>query len=326
MGHQSRVTWRGLGAGAMRLLAAASIVTVAAWPAAAEERMTRTKCQQAFQRLANMVDSSDPNIPLQTQFVRVTDDAWCQFRTSDPGFEDVPFEEIDWRLEDSARWIDQGIPPLAVQVRIRGIDPQELQEGGPVGRPKLDLEATLRQEPDAGLVIVERIDISNAEGDRIALSGVFERVFLSSPSMMQVSLGSATFKAGLATMTLVGTYENPFGLNASVQVTGSDEAQSEAIFKGLTAMPEGVIDSSSRAELMAYAADLPRPIGTLEVQMASERGLGMMQIGAAMYSTFVSIMEDDDDASARIAREMEIMFDGMRITADWTPADKSVAD
>lgn len=80
------------------------------------------------------------------------------------------------------------------------------------------------------------------------------------------------------------------------------------------------MDNASRAEMMAFAADLPNPIGTLEVSVASERGLGLMQVGSAMYSAFSAVMDDD-----AISNETDIMFDGLSVDVDWTPSAQ-VAD
>ena len=81
-------------------------------------------------------------------------------------------------------------------MRVRGLNPDEMQDGGKTDRPMVSVDMTLRQEPAAGQVIVERAVMQNDADDIFAFSGVFERVFLSSPSMMQVSMGSASFKAG----------------------------------------------------------------------------------------------------------------------------------
>jgi hypothetical protein len=298
----------------MKQLFPALLMVLAALPVAAQERMTRTSCQETYQRAADLVSPNDANVGLQVQLLRVTPDGWCQFRGGDPGFDDVPFSTFEWRMENSARWTRDGIPPLAIDVRIDDFDPEDARSSRPFGAPPLDVAATLRQDPDEGIVILERVVISNDFGDILIVSGVFERVFLSSPSMMQVSMGSATFKAGLVSMTLDGTHENPFGFHGNIEVSGTPRTQSEAAFDGISSLPDGLMDDASRAELMAYAADLPGPVGTLEVSVASERGLGLMQIGSAVYSGFTSVVD-----GGAISNEMEIMFDGLSVTANWSP-------
>jgi len=163
---------------------------------------------------------------------------------------------------------------------------------------------------------LERAVMQNGAGDVLSVSGVFERVFLSSPSMMQVSMGSATFKAGLMSLTLEGTHENPFGFNGSFEMDGDPQAQFDAVFEAISSLPEGVIDDASRAELTAFATDLPKPIGTLEVSVASERGLGLMQVGVAAAFSTEAIINGEDGA---IAQQMEILFDGLTLSADWSP-------
>ena len=83
----------------------------------------------------------------------------------------------------------------------------------------------------------------------------------------------------------------------------------------LSAIPDGVIDDASRAELMAFAADLPKPVGKLETSVSSERGLGLMQVAMSMVSAVESAMAENDGRG----NMMEILLDGLTITADWTP-------
>lgn len=304
----------------MRNLIPAALIAMTPIAAFAQDQMNRTSCQEAYQRAADLISPNDATVGLQIQMVRITADGWCQFRATDPGFGELPFTSIDWRLQGSTGWTRDGIPPLAVQIRIEDFDEGNAQTRGPSGHPPLDIEATVRQDPDAGLVILERAVVTNDFGDSLSVSGVFERVFLSSPAMMQVSMGSAAFKAGLVTMTLDGTHENPFGFHGEIEVTGTPKSQSEAAFDAISRLPEGLMDNASRAEMMAFAADLPNPIGTLEVSVASERGLGLMQVGSAMYSAFSAVMDDD-----AISNEMDIMFDGLSVDVDWTPSAQ-VAD
>jgi len=184
--------------------------------------------------------------------------------------------------EKAANLVAPNNATVGLQIQwIAGLVP----EGGAENIPPLAVEVTLRQDPDAGLLILERAEMSNEFGDTLSVSGVFERVYLMSLSMMQVSLGSAAFKAGLLSMTLEGTHENPFGFYGKVDVTGTPQTQSQAAFDAISRLPEGVMDDASRAEMTAFAADLPKPVGTLDVTVASERGLGLIQVGSAIYRT-----------------------------------------
>jgi hypothetical protein len=295
---------------------------MAAQPLLAQEQMSRTKCQEMFQRFVDLVDPDNPDRAVQVQYIRVTPDSWCQIKSRDPGYDEGLFETFEWRMEESALWRDEGIPPLALEVRIAGLDPDKLDGQPDLRRPDVDIEVTLRQEPDAGLVLLERAFASNGVGDELSVSGVFERVFLSSEAMMQVSMGSAAFKAGLVSMTLEGTHENPFGFYVDVDVQGGEQAQSEGAFDIISRLPDGVIDDASRAELTAFAGDLPRPVGTLEVSVASERGLGLMQVGMSAFLAMDSMWEGNPDEDRK---QLEVLFDGVSVQADWSPAAQ-VAD
>ena len=80
------------------------------------------------------------------------------------------------------------------------------------------------------------------------------------------------------------------------------------------------MDNASRAELTAFSGDLPKPIGTLEISVASEGGLGLMQVGMWAYNSFEAVVDDTADGS-----ELEILLHGITIEADWSP-DVQIAD
>ncbi len=305
----------------MKKLLVVAVALGIANPTHAWDRMLLGDCQAAFENLAELIAPDDvEQTEVMSRSMRATADGWCEVRGTDPGFEFATFKTFAWRADGIARWNTDGIAPLGIQLRAGGISPQDLQDGGGDNRPDISFEATVRQLPDAGQVIVENAIMYNEVGDSLLVSGVFERVFLSSPSMMQVSLGSATFKAGLMSMTLEGTHENPFGFTADVSIQGVPQAQRDAAFDIISRVPDGVIDDASRAELTAYAGDLPRPVGNLEVSVASERGLGLMQVGMSMLLAVDSIV---DGASNNT--ELDILLDGLTIRADWSPAAQ-VAD
>lgn len=293
----------------------------AAAPVLAFEQMTAAECRASLDQMFDLVGPNDAQLAAVVAAV-TAQDGWCRIAGADLEMSEGEVDLIEWRMEDTARWTVDGIPPLALDLRLSGLDPDALEGEPDLGRPDLDLEVTLRQEPEAGLVILERLFASNAVGDALSVSGVFERVFLTSPSMMQVSLGSATFKAGLVSMTLEGKHENPFAFRLDVDVQGGGQAQSEGAFDLISRLPEGVIDDASRAELTAFAGDLPGPVGTLEVSVASERGLGLMQVGMSAFLSIQSALDGETEADKS---QLEVMLDGLTLRADWTPAAQ-VAD
>lgn len=284
-------------------------------PLSAEARMLRSECGGALEKLAQMLPGDVQPILDVARQPRVTPDGWCQLTADDLQLQNDEFDVLEWRAEGIERWNNDGIPPLALHLRVEGLDPDEMQELDVVtSRPDIDAEMTWRQDPDAGLLLLERAYFDNGAGDTLLVSAVFERVYLSSTSMMQISIGSATFKAGLMSVTLAGVHENPFAAEFEFSIAGEDRAQAEGAFDLISDLPDGVIDDASRAELTAYARDYPNPTGTLEMGIASERGLGLMQIGMSLYQTIEAVMDDD----AR-ANQLDILLDGITITADWTP-------
>ncbi len=298
----------------MKKVIPAVLIALTAMPVSAFERMMRSDCQVAFEALAGIMQPDDPKTAAMSSAIRVTPQGWCEMRGGTTGLENAQFDTLEWRAEGITRWTRDGIPPLALEVRLTGLDPDEMQGGMNTGRPNVDVEVLLRQLPDAGMIVIEHATMSNNAGDNLTVSGVFERVFLSSPSMMQVSMGSAAFKAGLVSMTLEGTHENPFGFGIDVEMRGVPQAQRDAAFDLVSRLPDGVLDDASRAELTAYAGDLPKPVGALEVSVGSERGLGLMQVGMWAYNSFEAVFIDDVDGN-----ELDILLDGITITADWSP-------
>ncbi|MCF2904505.1 hypothetical protein L0666_05860 [Octadecabacter sp. CECT 8868] len=303
----------------MRHLVPAALIAFTALPAAAFDRMSRSDCQDGVQRVFDLVSyqSETKNAAIQDAIrtIRTTPQGWCEFTVTN-ATDHLNFSSIEWRLDESIRWTNGGIPPLGVEVRVFDVRPDEMQGGGETTRPPVDIEATLRQIPEAGMIVVERAVMENGAGDSLAVSGVFERVFLSSSSMMQVSMGSAAFKAGLMTLTLDGTHENPFGFGVSVEMRGDPQAQFDAAFDTLSSLPDGVVDDASRAELTAFASDLPKPIGTLEVSVDSEAGLGLMQVVMSMATMATDIMDESGSATQN---PMEILFHGLTVSANWSP-------
>jgi len=295
----------------IRLWPVCAFLIATAQPAAAFDRMLQGECQQSWERFNLLMNQGDTGDKRLTAPVSVTADGWCEVRGGTRGLENAQVDQAQWRAEDMGRFNRDGIPPLAVEVRITGLDPDEMQGGAPTNRPALTVEATLRQVPDAGQVIVERAAMFNDAGDILAVSGVFERLFLSSESMMQVSAGSAAFKAGLVQLVLTGEHENPFGFDVDVEMRGSADAQQRAAFDLISMLPAGVVSGAARAELSGFAGALPKPVGQLELSVFSERGLGIMQIAMA---SFLAAGGGPD------ASELDILLDGLTVDADWSPA------
>lgn len=295
---------------ALALCALAGVV----WPvppAEAFERMDAAQCQQSFTELALLFNAGDRSDPVLDQRVTVTGEGWCYIAPDPPSLPDANVSSIEWRAEGLARFIDDGIPPLALELRVRGLKPDALQGDISTDRPDLTFSAVLRQDPQAGQVIVERAELSNGAGDVLAFSGVFGRVFLTSPSMMQVSIGAAALNAGLVQMTLSGAHENPFGLPVDVEFRGNPQAQSRAAFEVLSLLPDGLLATGARETLSEFAGALPKPVGALEVGLYSERGLGFVQVGVALSMSANRAMDK---------RELDILFDGLSLNATWTPA------
>ena len=274
-------------------------------------RMTMSDCTQSWEVFNLLMNEGDRDDPRLGASVRVTAQGWCAVRGSDPAFARSRFDEMEWRAEEISRFVEDGLPPLALEFRVTGLDPDEMAAGGiSTNRPPLTFAATLRQIPAAGQVIVERAELSSDAGDVIAGTMVFERLFLSSKSMMQVSIGSVAYKAGLFEMSLSGEYENPFGFNGKLAMRGSPEAQRRAAFDLISQLPDGFVDDASRAELTGFAGELPRPQGSLDLALDSETGFGLVKVGTFAALGWVDTVENGG---------LDVLLDGMTLGADWSP-------
>lgn len=287
-------------------------------PAIAWDDMSLSECRMSLSQLFEYLPADDIDWNVIDAALSVSADRWCSIAgdavTPEPG----EFGVVEWRMEDAARWTEDGIAPIALGFRMTDVLPDDRADLTFAPEDRLTIEIDLRQDQDAGVVTIERAAMANGRGDVVSVSGVFGRVFLTSPAMMQMSAGSAVFQAGFLSMTLTGEMENPFGFPVEGELRGSDEAQRQAAFDLLSRLPMGVLDASSRAELTAFAGDLPEPVGTLEASIFAERGLGLMQVGAA-----AAMQLTQDEAERR--QQMAVLLDGVTIRADWTPTAQ-VAD
>lgn len=286
------------------------------------QTMTQGTCEAGWLRLAGIFE--EPGSSLLDLRPEVSADKWCYFASDQQGLETADFDTLAWRGEGLDGWAADGVPPHSFEVLVTGLEPDGLQPGSDTDRPPLTASLALRQVPDAGQLIVERIEMKNDAGDVMAGSMVFERMFLSSQAMLQVSVGSAALKAMLLDVRFGGKVENPFGWDWSVEMNGNALAQQETAFKLISRMPDGVVDDASRAELTAFAGDLPKPVGRMEIVMSAERPIGLMQVGATAFMTAARFLDGPSDDEA-IRDELGILFDGVTLSADWTP-DAQVAD
>jgi hypothetical protein len=116
-----------------------------------------------------LAELRDPASPLELRFIYVSTDRWCQITAVDPWFETAPFTELEWRMDATQLWTEDAIPPLGLQVRVRGLDPDDMQGRVNTDHPMVSVDVTLRQEPAAGQVIVERAVMRNDAGDSLAI-------------------------------------------------------------------------------------------------------------------------------------------------------------
>lgn len=235
----------------------------------------------------------------------VTGDGFCRLRSTQPGLQDADFDTFDWALEGRERLIDEGVAPMAAQVRFGGLR----IEGDP--ERAVDVDIALRQVPDSRLVLLEQLKVTAGQGDSPLVTAVVERVDLSSRSMTQVSSGSAA----LTDLTVQARLGDWFAANVAPEIAISmpeTEMDRSEMANGLVElMPDDVWAPGTREAVVDFLSDLPEARGALEFSFRSEAGVGLSKVGR--YLLFGEV------AAFGRSVDLQILFDDARLDLDWRP-------
>lgn len=290
----------------MRWLALTALL---ASPAAAYDRMQLADCDNAWLAVLDVVTTSvaafgAPMPPDERNVLRevrseLTEDGWCRLRKGVPGLENAEFETFDWQAEDIGRFIQDGDPPLALRMRLAGV------ENPGADRPPVDLNASLRQLPGTGQLLVEHLALADADGQVLTLSALLSGAFLETKASAASSLGGIALRQGEVTL-----YLTPDRIAALGAESGDDLGNFTTVVAAITnGADDQQLAAPDRAALAALAQALPGATGTLQVGLRSSRGFSWLQMALAM-----SRAETLDPAEVA-----NFALSGLTLTADWQP-------
>ena len=176
----------------------------------------------------------------------------------------IDFEEVRWRadrLDDFAN--GRGLPS-GLQLRLTGGD------AGPSDAISY-IALTLRHLPDEGLLFVEQLDPGHPNDRPIAVTAVLGGAYFR-------DIGSAMMAAGgLNLQKLSATVET----TPELMTEFAPDLTTSMLESAILGLSFGQLDRVDRRAASDFAAALPDATGLLVVELTSERGLGMIQIGMA---------------------------------------------
>jgi hypothetical protein len=238
-------------------------------PAQAFERLTLEDCNMMLAAVAELtvkVDYSSVDID-------VSSDGWCRLRVKNSlPVPVVNFDTLDWQIDGLQALIETGKPPMALALRVAG-----LRGFGPRGETTpagYDLELTLRQVPEQHLLLIEGLTLKGPEGPVVSLGAVIGGAFFDSQAMLVTSLPGLRINDLSAAITFDGR-GGPFDLGFLTSRPG-DLALARSLADGPLTMEQ--FSQASRGAYLDFLDDLPTPLGTLDLRLQSERGLGMLQL------------------------------------------------
>ena len=287
----------------MKRLVTALFLAAAGAPAAAQ---TPASCAEEWRAMIDAIGLDGlVGSEMRNLTPSVTADGLCRLRSSQPGLDAADFETFDWRLEGRELLIDEAIAPVAAEIRFNGLmiddDPDRI----------VDVAAAMRQVPESRLVLLEQLKVTAEEGDSLLVTGVVERVDLSTRAMTQVSSGSAA----LTELTVQARLGDWFAANVAPEIAismpATEAARAEMANSFANLMPDDVWEPGAREALVAFLSDLPNARGALEFSFRSEAGFGLTKVGRFLFLGEISLFGG--------STELNILFDGARLGLGWRP-------
>lgn len=309
----------------MRCLAL--VLCLSAGPLAAFEPLTVEDCRATWRAIGEMLPQRERGAgSARDEFLavshRVSADGWCRLSGADPALDGAQFATLDWRAEGLADALAGGDFPLAVQIRIDDLRPEDTTPPSRtdfVPPPPVDVSATLRRLPETRQLIIEELRLTSPAGDDLRVTAVFDRVDLSSLAMAQMSMGSVSLRQVNARARLNGWVESQIVPTLDVDIRGDPAAIRQAARDAVADLPDALFTPDAKDNLTAFAASLPAPRGDLELSFASDTGVGALQLVMFGTSAAMSVIEPAPGPGDDMAERAAIMLGGARIDAIWAP-------
>jgi len=284
-----------------RLLA---LTIMLAGPAVAQERMTDTQCTQTANGIASMIDL-DVELPLLT----INDEGWCvalDVQIPLSGVAQVFMETVEWRASDIDRFLEQGLPPRAFELKIDGIS-TAASSGDPVfdylirvqsSQSSLDLGLSARWDGVQNAILLDDAYIQFDDTNRIEAAGRVDGVDLTDFSTIQTNLGTA----GLRNLTVKSTFDGWFeGFGAMIlgplvlqsgDVPPEDQviALQDLAAAQIETLPDEFMSAPSRMALTEFLNTLPNPQGRAQMQINADPVIGAARTAPIMMMSSTPTM------------------------------------
>jgi len=235
---------------------------------------------------------------------KISIDGWCLLMNPKGG-------TVEWRAEGLDRFLQQGVPPTALAIRLTDPDViRALELGAKADAPAMPMQITLtlRQNADVHQLLVEGLQISGPKGNTVLLQGVFHDVDLSSMAKMQTSLGSAKLRG--VTLVAEGNRKLAPYLRPYIGETFPERTRwRSAMIDKVSDWPNHSFPPETKRAVQQLIAVLPAPNGTLRVEVDTGAGLSV----GVFVQTFVFGVRFDE----MINRALE----GVVFNANWTAAE-----
>ena len=306
----------------MKTLLAAAFICISA-PVLAQDRMERDECVQSWGAVFSF-----SNFPDVQQQIDVDSSGWCQIQNGVLNIDirtRLHIETFKWRASEVERLIEEGLPPRSLEVYGEGL--RVIPQSGDavydyllevqLGDARIDFGGAVRWDGVQNAVVVDEGFVVFDETNRVDVTGRIDGVDLTDQASIQSSLGTAGLENFTVKAEFDGWFEHflavPFGvavLTDSVlppeQQVGDLQGQAINL---IGRIPETVFPDVTRDALSQFITALPKPRGTLQVQLNAEPAIGMERLSPLGFT---------QTAQDRL-NVLPDVLDGVRVLVTWSP-------
>jgi hypothetical protein len=284
-------------------------------PATAQDRMTQDTCSQSWAATEALL-----GLPAAGPVITVDVAGWCAMSDVTFGLaedSDLRMRSLRWRGSDLARFVNDGLPPRALEIEAAGIAVMPLTGSAVMdyalavqgGNSSLDARLSVRWDGVQNAVMVEAAEVLFDAANRVSATARIDGVNLTDRAAIEASAGlrDLTVKSEFA-----GWFEEKALLplaSALLREDGMPPAAQVEAFKVqaiglLDSLPDTVLPTPSRDALSAFVQTLPAPRGSAQLQFTARPPFGV-----ARAMPFMAV-QGLPDAEA---------FEGTSLLFTWAP-------
>jgi hypothetical protein len=298
-------------------------VLMLASPVTAQERMTAAQCTQSWAALETLTGA-----PVSEVGILADDAGWCLISDATFDLDDrtsLRLDILSWRASDIDRFIDDGLPPRAIEVVGKGIG-IVAETGDPVfdylfGLQNTQAEAgfglTVRWDGVQNAVLVDSAYIDFFADNRIDATARFDGVNLTDQTTMQMSAATAGLRDLNISSEFAGWFEAYAAMSLGTMLldgtANAPEAQVEALktqtVKVITQIPGIIMPQTARNALSAFVTSLPNPRGNAQLQFSADPSFGATRLAQFGIPSGQSSTE----------QSVDLGMAGVSLLFTWTP-------